>query len=98
MAAKKKVAKKRTAKKKTTAKKKPTSAGNWGRPSGSPNYTPKGLEVRSTTPLARSNSKEKVKGLKRVILETVDPDQALRLQKLASLVKKKDKKLMSLIS
>jgi hypothetical protein len=82
------------------AKKKATKKyyDNIGRPKGAKSYQPKGLEVRTATPLSRTNAVDKKKGLKRLVLETRDEDHAKRLQRLATLIRKRDKNLLELIS
>ena len=70
---------------------------NLGRPTGAKSHVPRGLEVRQRTPLARANGIEKPKGLRRVILETVNENDAIRLQTLATLVTKKDPVLFRIL-
>lgn len=76
------MAKKKVAKKK--AKKAKKSQGP-GRPAGSGNYIPTGLEVRSTQDLSRASALEPIeKAFKRVVLETHDEDYAHMLYKLVA--------------
>ena len=95
--AKKKVAKKKVAKKKV-AKKKVATAVNFGRPKGAKSYAPTGLEVRRADPLGRKGSPNKLKGYRRVILETKDETFAENLERLVVLIRKKDKGLLSLLT
>lgn len=69
-----------------------------GRPKGAKSYEPKGLEVREFQPLARKGTtgKGKKKGLRRVVLETKDEELAQHLERLATLVRKKDPDLLKL--
>lgn len=75
--------------KKSNRKKKPKI----GRPDGATSHRPVGLEVRSTMPLDRAGTSEPRPGLRRVVIETLDEEHAQRLERLASLIKKRDKNL-----
>ncbi len=96
---KKKVAKKSA--KKPVAKKKVATAiaeTSFGRPKGAKSYAPTGLEVRRADPLGRKGSPNKMKGYRRVILETKDETFAENLERLVVLIRKKDKGLLSLLT
>jgi len=81
--------------KKKTAKKK---IATFGRPKGAKSYAPKGLEVRRADPLGRKGSPNKLKGYRRVILETKEELFAENLERLVVLIRKKDKGLLSLLA
>jgi len=92
--------KKKTAKKKVSKKRAKNNAP--GRPAGSGNYIPTGLEVRTVQNLSRSTAVEPIENAyKRVVLETVEEDQAKRLYKLATLLQspktKKGKDLLKVL-
>lgn len=90
-ATKKKVTKKATPKKAKNAKRGP------GTPPGTKNHIPTGLEVRSHLPLQRAGSEVIRQGFKRVVLETVEEVFAVRLETLAGLVNKNDKKFLQFL-
>ena len=69
-----------------------------GRPAGAATHKPRGLEIRRYAELSRANAVDKQPGYRRLVLETVDPDLAVRLQRLATLIRKKDPKLMKLLT
>ena len=57
-----------------------------GRPKGSVNHKPCGVSVRDRTPFSRKNAREHKPGLKRMLIETDDPDLAIGLEKLAEVL------------
>ena len=91
----KKKTKAKATKKRSAKKSKSTTI---GRPKGATSHVPKGLEVRQCDPLDRVNSVQQRPGFRRVVLETIDEECALQLEQLASLLKKKDPKIMKLIT
>lgn len=90
MATKKKTARRKAPKKGTIIK-------THGRPKGAKDYVPRGLECRVATPLARSNAVDPKPGLKRLVLETLDENYAVNLERLKVLINKKDKALFKLL-
>lgn len=85
------------AKKKATKAPVPVSK-PFGRPKGAKSYAPTGLEVRKADPLERKGSPNKLKGYRRVILETKDESFAQNLERLVVLIRKKDKALLDLLT
>jgi hypothetical protein len=70
----------------------------FGRPKGAKSYQPNGLEVRKADPLERKGSPNKLKGYRRVILETKEESYAQNLERLVVLIRKKDKDLLNLLA
>ena len=70
----------------------------FGRPKGAKSFAPTGLEVRRADLLGRKGSPNKLKGYRRVILETKDESFAQNLERLVVLIRKKDKDLLGLLS
>ena len=83
------------AKKKATKSSTAVKKGRHGRPKGAKNIIPQGIEVFTKSGISR---KEGVPGLKRITLVTLDPNHALRLERLADLVEKHDRNLFSIIT
>ena len=71
---------------------------SFGRPKGAKSYVPQGLEVRRADPLERKGSPNKLKGFRRVILETKEEIHAESLERLVSLIRKKDKTLFTMLA
>ena len=100
--AKKKVTKKKVSKKKvskkqaTTAKVRSTKI---GRPDGSKTYIPVGLEVRLAAPLSRANAIDRLKGVRRAILEVAPNNEVdgLRLEALVNMLQSQDASLFRLM-
>ena len=69
-----------------------------GRPDGATSHRPKGMEIRKTMDLDRAGTMDPRPGYRRVVIETLDPEHAQRLKKLASLIKKRDKGLFKMIT
>ena len=76
------------------AKKKKTKT-SWGRPKGSKNLELKGIMILDTSNFSR---KEGSPGLRRMTIGTTEEAFSLHMERLANMIEKKDRRLMSLIS
>lgn len=91
---------KKVAKKKATPKPKTVTKSKYGKVLGRPKgsiFESKDISVRDQQILGRADQPLKVDGLRWVRLQTSDPDNAVRLKRLAELVERKDKNLLALL-